>query len=165
MIEIKYKIKRETFKINGKNESFLPKINPKGDFIDLRSNETVNLKAGEHKVIDLGIAFEMPKGYEMIVVARSSSFKNYGFIVVNGIGIIDQSFCGNEDFIKCPIFSLTGTHIKLGDRICQFRIQLSQKANFWQKIKWLFSSKISLIKVDNLSSNYNRGGFGSTGKK
>lgn len=164
MIEIKYRVKRETFTTKkGETKSFLPEINPKGEFIDLRSNEEVFLKRGESKVVDLGIAVEMPKGFEMVIVARSSSFNNYGIIMVNGMAVIDQPYCGNEDFIKCPIFSLNGTHIKIGDRICQFKIQLSQKANFWQKLKWLFSNSIKLTKVDNLT-NPNRGGLGKSGK-
>lgn len=150
-------------KIKLKEGQVMPRIIKKGDWIDLYSNEEVKLNAGEFKLVDLGVAMELPKGFEAIVISRSSSFKNFGFIQTNSIGVIDNSYCGNEDWWKDPILSILGTYIKVGDRICQFRIQLSQKATFWQKLKWLFSSEIELEQVDNLTSS-NRGGFGSTGK-
>lgn len=75
-----------------------------------------------------------------------------------------MSYCGNSDEWKFPVIAIRPTFIEKGCRICQFRIQLSQKATLWQKLKWLFSSGVKLVKVDNLQEN-NRGGFGSTGIK
>ena len=80
------------------------------------------------------------------------------------MGVIDNTYCGNNDEWKYPAIALRDTIIKRGDRICQFRIQLSQKATLWQKIKWFLSSGIKIIKVDSLDNN-DRGGFGSTGVK
>lgn len=105
----------------------------------------------------------LPKGFEAHVVPRSSTFKNFKIVQSNSLGIIDNTYSGNDDEWKFPAISLERTVIKKGDRICQFRIQLSQKATIWQKIKWLFTSKIKFEWVDNLDS-YSRGGFGSTGK-
>lgn len=112
--------------------------------------------------IKLGIAMELPKGFEAIVAPRSSTPKNFGIVCANSIGIIDNSYCGDNDEWKFPAIAIRETFIPEGTRICQFRIQLSQKATFWQKLKWLFSSGVKFVKVDKLN-NKNRGGFGSTG--
>ena len=107
---------------------------------------------------------KLPEGYEAIIAPRSSSFKNYGIVQANSIGIIDNSYSGNSDEWMLPVISFKNITINKGDRVCQFRIQLSQKATIWQKIKWLLSSGIELEEVDDLNSN-NRSGFGSTGIK
>lgn len=120
-----------------------------GDWIDLRSAQTVELKAGEFKLIPLGVAMELPEGYEAHVVPRSSTFKNFGIIETNSMGIIDQSYCGNEDQWFFPAYALRDTTINLNDRICQFRIV--------EKMP-----KIQLEEVETLDNN-NRGGHGSTG--
>jgi dUTP pyrophosphatase len=156
----------------------LPNMIKKGDWIDLCSNENYFTLGAQTKVqsrdtkrrdtviayhlLDLGIAMQLPKGYEAIIVPRSSSYKHFGFIQANSIGVIDNTFCSEKDIWKLPVLSITDTCIYEGDRVAQFRIQLSQKASMWQKIKWLFSSKVKLVKVDHLC-NEERGGIGSTG--
>lgn len=139
----------------------------KGDWIDLYANEKVHLSnRGPSKItyIPLGVCMELPKGFEAHVLARSSTPKKFGFIVANSMGIIDNSYCGNDDEWKVPALPIRNTVIEKGDKIAQFRIVLSQKATMWQKIKWLFSSGIKLEYVETLS-NKSRGGFGTTGTK
>lgn len=158
----------------------------KGDWIDLRAAETVTFLAPQagvrkrasvdseivstrdvnfdFKLINLGIALKLPKGYEAALLPRSGTFKNFGVICANSEGVIDNSYCGNNDEWRFPAIALRTTTIVKGDRICQFRIQLSQKATKWQKLKWLFTSKIKFEWVTDLGS-VNRGGFGSTGVK
>ena len=123
-----------------------------GDWIDLRSAEDVTLKFGESKVISLGVSMELPDGYEAHVAPRSSTFKNFGIILVNGIGIIDNSYCGNDDIWMFPALCMKqeGTVIHKGDRICQFRIMKKQP-------------EIRFTEVENLNGK-NRGGIGSTGR-
>lgn len=169
-------------KVKMLNGNCIPFIIEKGDWIDLRAAKDVKLdspyaknkiKQGDERsrtiqfdsaFVPLGIAMELPSGYEAIVAPRSSSFKNFGFIVPNSFGVIDNSYNSDTDEWHLPVVSLRGTSIKAGDRICQFRIRLSQKANFIQKLKWLFTSQIELVVVDSLG-NDSRGGFGSTGVK
>ena len=158
--------------------------NPKGECIDLRAAEDVHFNAPQagtlkrkttdgveeshrdvtfdFKLIPLGIAMQLPKGYEAHILPRSSTYKNFGIIQANGEGIIDNTYCGNNDEWKFPAIALRETTIHKGDRICQFKIELSQKATIWQKIKWLFTSKIEFEQVDELSED-DRGGIGSTG--
>jgi dUTP pyrophosphatase len=112
-----------------------------------------------YAVIPLGVCMQLPKGYEAIVAARSSTAKKYGIIMANGIGIIDNSYCGDEDEWCFPAIGMKDATIEAGSRICQFRIQLSQKATIWQKIKWLFTSKITFKVVEHLN-NKNRMGLG-----
>jgi len=165
----------------------LPEIIDKGDWIDLRANIEVNMrmpqahvqrkKVKDGKVIDryrnvsvnnmlipLGIAMELPKGYEAYILPRSGTYNKFGIIMGNNMGVIDNSYCGDNDEWKFNAVALKDVHIEKGDRICQFRIELSQKATVWQKIKWLFTSKIELVQVDSLNNN-DRGGFNSTGTK
>ena len=154
----------------------IPAILKHGDWIDLRANEDVdfvipktngsdlNLEAYVFKYVPLGVAMRLPEGFEAHVLPRSSTFKNFKVLQTNSMGIIDSSYCGNNDQWHFPCLALRDTKIKKGDRICQFRIQLSQKATLWQKLKWLFSSKIELEIVDDLE-NEDRGGLGSTGVK
>lgn len=123
----------------------------KGDWIDLRSAETVELKAGEFKLIPLGIAMELPVGYEAHIVPRSSTYKNFGIIQTNHQAVIDASYCGDNDQWFYPAYALRDTTINVNDRICQFRIMKKQP-------------KIKFEVVDELD-NKNRGGFGTTGVK
>lgn len=163
----------------------MPVINEKGDWIDLRAAEDVELKApqagtlkretvnGEEishrdvvfdtKLFGLGIAMELPKGFEAQVLPRSSTPK-LGFIQPNSEAVIDNVYNGDNDEWKYWATALRDAVIHKGDRICQFRIQLSQKATIWQKIKWLFSSGVELVEVDSLN-NDNRGGIGTSGVK
>ncbi len=126
-------------------------IDGKSDWIDLRAGETVELRAGEFKLIPLGIAMELPRGYEAHVVPRSSTFKNYGILQTNSCGIIDGSYCGDQDMWRMPVYATRDTVIGKNERICQFRIVENQP-------------KIVFEEVASLDGE-NRGGFGSTGRK
>ena len=126
-------------------------IDGKSDWIDLRASEEVTLKAGEFCLIPLGVAMELPEGYEAHVVPRSSTFKNYGIIQTNSCGIIDGTYCGDDDMWRMPVYAVRDTVIHVNDRICQFRIFENQP-------------KITFDEVESLG-NKNRGGFGSTGKQ
>lgn len=126
-------------------------IDGKSDWIDLRSAETMDLQAGEFKLIPLGVAMELPKGYEAHIVPRSSTFKNYGIIQTNHQGVVDSSYCGDNDQWFMPAYALRDTHIECNDRICQFRIMENQPALFFQETASL--------------GNEDRGGIGSTGKQ
>ncbi len=126
-------------------------IDGKSDWIDLRASETVELKAGEFRLIPLGVAMELPAGYEAHLVPRSSTFKNYGILQTNSCGIIDCSYCGDEDMWRMPVYATRDTVIRENDRICQFRIVENQP-------------KIQFDEVTSLN-NDSRGGFGSTGKQ
>lgn len=159
-------------KIKKLNSQSIIEIN-NGDFIDLRASEDISFNAPyfdektkkmifDYKLIPLGICVKLPKGYKMIVVPRSSTFKKMKIIQWNSCGVIDNSYCGENDEIKFPAIALEDTTIKKGDRICQFEVSLSQKANIFQKLRWLFSNKMKILFVDKLNSE-NRGGFGSTG--
>jgi len=125
-------------------------IDGKSDWIDLRSAEEVNMKAGEARLISLGIAVQLPKGYEAHVVPRSSTFKNFGLIQTNHMGVIDESYCGDHDEWKVPVMAVRDTCIHVNDRICQFRIMEHQPT-------------ISFEECDRLDGS-DRGGFGSTGR-
>lgn len=121
----------------------------KGDWIDLRAAEDTTLKAGEFKLIPLGIAMELPKGYEAHIVPRSSTYKKFGIIQTNHQAVIDESYCGDNDQWLYPAYALRDTEIHKGDRICQFRIMEKQP-------------EITFTEVTTLD-NEDRGGIGSTG--
>lgn len=121
----------------------------KGDWIDLRAAEDVTLKAGEFKLIPLGVAMELPHGYEAHIVPRSSTYKKFGIIQTNHQAVIDESYCGDNDQWLYPAYALRDTEIKKNDRICQFRIVEKQPT-------------LDFIEVETLD-NKDRGGFGSTG--
>ena len=125
------------------------KVTEIGDWIDLRSAESVCLYKGEKALLRLGVAMKLPDGYEAIIAPRSSTFKNYGIIQTNGIGIIDSTYCGNNDEWMMPVLATRETMIHKNDRICQFRIQKKQPT-------------IKFVVVDKLGDE-DRGGFGSTG--
>lgn len=122
----------------------------KGDWIDLRAAEDVDLWAGEFKIISLGVSMKLPDGYEAHIVPRSSTFKNWGILQTNGMGIIDNSYSGDNDVWGMPVYATRNTSIKRGDRICQFRIV--------EKMQ-----KPAIIEAEHLDGT-DRGGFGSTGK-
>ena len=123
----------------------------KGDWIDLRAAETISLKKDEFKLVPLGVAMELPKGYEAHIVPRSSTFKNFGIIQTNHQAVIDESYCGNDDQWFLPVYALRDTTINKNDRICQFRIIEKMPP-------------IEIIEVEELIGK-NRGGIGSTGKQ
>jgi dUTP pyrophosphatase len=126
-------------------------IDGKSDWIDLRAAEDVVMKQGEFKLIPLGVAMELPKGYEAHLVPRSSTFKNYGIIQTNHMGVIDETYCGDNDQWRFPAYALRDTEIHAGDRICQFRIMEHQPSIRFEEVESL--------------ENEDRGGFGSTGRK
>ncbi len=125
-------------------------IGGKSDWIDLRAAKDVQLKAGEFHLIPLGVAMELPKGYEAHIVPRSSTFKNFGIIQTNHMGIIDETYCGDNDQWFMPAYALRDTQIHVNDRICQFRIMEHQPELSFEEVKELKSA--------------DRGGLGSTGK-
>lgn len=141
-IKIKYftdKIERLTY------------IDGKSDWIDMRAAEDVVLKAGEFRLIPLGVAMELPQGYEAHVVPRSSTYKNFGIIQTNHMGIIDETYCGDNDQWFFPAYALRDTEIHAGDRICQFRIMEHQLPIVFDEVESL--------------GHEDRGGHGSTGRK
>ena len=101
-------------------------IDEKSDWIDLRAAEEVELKAGMFHLIDLGVSMKLPEGYEAHIVPRSSTFKNYGLLQTNSVGIIDGSYCSHDDVWKMPVFATRDTVVHVNDRICQFRIVKNQ---------------------------------------
>lgn len=121
----------------------------KGDWIDLRAAETVELKKDEFKLIPLGIGMILPKRYEAHIVPRSSTFKNFGVIQTNHMGVIDNSYNGDNDQWMFPAYAERDTIINKNDRICQFRIMRKQR-------------KYKFVEVEHLKKT-DRGGFGSTG--
>ena len=122
-----------------------------GNWIDLRASETIELKQFEFKLIPLGVAMELPKGYEANIVSRSSTFKNFGIIQTNAIGIVDNSYSGDNDQWFFPALAMKDTIINKNDRICQFRLNRVMP-------------KIQFVEVEKLN-NKDRGGHGSTGVK
>jgi dUTP pyrophosphatase len=140
-IKIKYLNKTLT-KIN--------KINV-GDWYDLRCAQYTELEKGKHKLIPLGVCMELPSGFEAHIVPRSSTFKNFGIIQTNHMGVVDESYNGDNDQWFFSAYALRDTVIQFDDRICQFRIMEKQP-------------EIEFIEVE-LMKNTDRGGFGSTGIK
>ena len=125
-------------------------IDGKSDWIDMRAAEDIELKKGDFKLIPLGVAIELPKGYEAHMVPRSSTFKNFGIIQTNSCGIIDETYCGDNDQWYLPVLAVRDTRISVNDRICQFRIFEHQPKITFTEVQWL--------------GGKDRGGFGSTGK-
>jgi dUTP pyrophosphatase len=126
-------------------------VEGKSDWIDLSASMDVEMKAGEFKMIPLGVAMKLPTGYEAHLVPRSSTYKNFGIIQANHMGVIDESFCGDHDQWHFPAIAMRDTVIHAGDRICQFRIMEHQPELWFQAVEHL--------------DNPDRGGFGSTGIK
>lgn len=125
-------------------------IDGKSDWIDMRASEEVELKAGEFKLIPLGVAMQIPAGYEAHLVPRSSTFKNWGIIQTNSMGVIDGSYCGDNDMWRMPVYATRDTVIHVNDRIAQFRIIKNQPTICFEEVAHL--------------ENKDRGGFGSTGQ-
>ena len=120
-----------------------------GDWIDLRAAERVELKAGEFRLISLGVSMKLPEGYEAHIAPRSSSFAKWGFLQVNSVGVVDNSYAGTNDIWKLPVYATRDAVIEVNDRICQFRIMERMP-------------QIIFTEVDALD-DADRGGFGSTG--
>ncbi|HPJ02135.1 MAG TPA: dUTP diphosphatase [Candidatus Limiplasma sp.] len=122
-----------------------------GDWIDLRAAEDVTLKAGEHKLISLGISVQLPAGYEAHIVPRSSTFKHWGILQTNSMGVVDESYAGENDIWRMSAYAVRDTQIKMNDRICQFRIVEKMPP-------------VTIEEVQTMESE-DRGGFGSTGMR
>ena len=122
-----------------------------GDWIDLRAAEDVHLEKGQYYMIPLGVAMQLPEGYEAIVAPRSSTFKHFGILMSNSLGVIDESYNGDGDEWHFPAFATRAAYIKKNDRICQFRIIEHQPAVRFETVLEL--------------GNGDRGGFGSTGRR
>ena len=127
----------------------IKKIN-KGDWVDLRSAETIHLKKGEFHLIPLGVGMKLPEGYEANIVPRSSTYKNFKILQTNCFAVIDNSYSGDSDEWKLPVIAMEDTVINKNDRICQFRINKIQPEIEFEEVEHL----------DEVS----RGSFGSTGK-
>ena len=142
----------EQITIQYKDETIerLKYIDGKSDWIDLRAAERIELKQGEFKLIPLGVAMQLPKGYEAHIVPRSSTYKNFGIIQTNHTGIVDETYCGPNDWWYMPAYALRDTVIEKNDRICQFRIQKHQPEVIFEEVDAL--------------TGQDRGGIGSTGK-
>ena len=125
-------------------------MNDKGDWVDLRAAQDMKLWEGCSYYIPLGISVELPEGYEAHVAPRSSTFKNWGIIQTNSVGVIDNSYCGDNDIWMMPVYATRFTEIKKNDRICQFRIVEKQPHLEFETVDYL--------------GNEDRGGFGSTGR-
>lgn len=125
-------------------------VNKKGDWIDLRCAEDVRMEKGDFKIISLGVSIDLPHGYEALVVPRSSTYKNYGIIMANSMGVIDEAYCGDDDIWGFPAIACRDTHIPFNARIAQFRLVWHQPGILIEGVEHL--------------TNQNRGGFGSTGK-
>ena len=126
-------------------------IDGKSDWIDLRCAVRTELKAGEFRLIPLGVAMALPEGYEAHIVARSSAFKTWGILQANAMGVVDSSYCGDNDQWHMPVYATRDTVIEVNDRICQFRILENQP-------------RLTVLECDHLGGT-DRGGFGSTGRK
>lgn len=120
-----------------------------GDWIDLRAAETVELKAGDFKIVSLGVSMKLPEGYEAHIVPRSSTFKKWGILQTNHMGVIDNSYSGDNDIWGMPVLAMRDTVINKNDRICQFRIMKKM-------------DDLQFNEVDHLDGK-DRGGWGSTG--
>ena len=122
----------------------------KSDWIDLRCAARTELRAGEFRLIPLGVAMALPEGYEAHVAPRSSTFRNYGLIQSNGVGIVDASYRGDNDQWRVPVYATRDVRVEAGSRICQFRIFQNQPPIRFERCGHL--------------EDADRGGFGSTGR-
>ena len=141
----------ETIKIKYHNDIRPLEILDNGDWIDLRAAEDVNLEKGDFRLISLGVSIKLPEGYEAHIVPRSSTFKHWGIIQANHMGVIDNSYCGDNDIWKFPAIAIRDTTIYKNDRICQFRIMKKQPCVRFDTVEHL--------------NGPDRGGFGSSGRK
>ena len=141
----------ETIKIKYHNDIRPLEILDNGDWIDLRAAEDVNLEKGDFRLISLGVSMKLPEGYEAHIVPRSSTFKHWGIIQANHMGIIDNSYFGDNDIWKFPAIATRDAVIYKNDRICQFRIMKKQPCVRFDTVEHL--------------NGPDRGGFGSSGRK
>ena len=142
----------ETIRIKYFSDAVPPlcQVDGKSDWIDLYAAETITLRDGESALIPLGVAMALPEGYEAHVAPRSSTFKTYGLLQSNGVGVVDWSYRGDEDQWKMPVYATRDVTVEAGSRICQFRIVRNQPPISFQVCEHL--------------DGPSRGGFGSTGR-
>ncbi|MCR5508661.1 MAG: deoxyuridine 5'-triphosphate nucleotidohydrolase [Lachnospiraceae bacterium] len=147
---------RETIKITYLSDRIekLRYIDGKSDWIDLRSAEDITLKKGEFHLINLGVSMCLPDGYEMLIAPRSSTFKNFGIIQTNSVGVVDEAYgkTSSKDVLMMPVYAVRDTEVHVNDRVCQFRIIRHQPV-------------IDFVEVTPDNEGEARGGFGSTGVK
>ena len=141
----------ETIQIKYHSEEIekLTYIDGKSDWIDLRAAEEVEFKAGDFKLINLGVSMKLPEGYEAHIAPRSSTFKNYGLLQVNSVGVVDNSYSSDKDIWRMPVWATRDTVVHVNDRICQFRIMKNQPKLVFEEVERMEDAA--------------RGGFGSTG--
>lgn len=146
-------MEKETIRIKYHSDEIekLRYIEGKSDWIDLRAAEEVEMKKGDFHLIKLGVSMQLPEGYEAVIVPRSSTYKNFGIIQTNHMGVIDETYCGDNDLWMMPALAVRDTVIHVNDRICQFRIQKHQPQITFEEVEVL--------------GNADRGGIGSTGKQ
>ena len=134
---------------------YVPELEHKeiGDWVDLYTAEKVSMYAGDFALIPLGVSMKLPEGYEAHVVPRSSTFKNWGILQANSIGIIDATYCGDNDEWKFPAYATKTVEIPAGTRLCQFRLVPTMRSDI---------GTVEFEAVEHLSDE-DRGGFGSTG--
>lgn len=134
------------------HDDILPiEMNPNGDWVDLRAAEDVEMKVGDFRLISLGVSMKLPDGYEAHIVPRSSTYRHWGIIQANHVGVVDNSYCGNNDIWKFPAIAIRDTTIYKNERICQFRIVKKQPELVFEEVDQL--------------TDADRGGFGSSGVK
>ena len=143
---------KETIRIKYHSDEIdrLTYIDGKSDWIDLRAAQEVTLKKGDFALISLGVSVQVPAGYELIIAPRSSTFKTYGLLQTNGIGVVDESYSGDNDILRMPVYATRDTVVHVNERICQFRIQRHQPQIEFEEVETL--------------GRADRGGFGSTGR-
>lgn len=122
-----------------------------GDWIDLAASETMHFYKDTYRLIPLGVSMELPDGYYAEMVARSSTFRKYGILMVNGLAVIDHDYCGDGDIWHFPAYATRNVRIEKGTRIAQFRLVKCPE-------------EVKFIQVDKLDGQ-NRGGLGSTDSK
>ena len=144
-----FTMENRTIKVKARTPECVPTQAHDGEWYDLISPMRHDLHEGNWGTIDLGVCIEVPEGYEAILAPRSSTFKKYGIIQTNGVGVIDHSYCGDNDWWKMAIYATRDAIIPEGARIAQFRIQPIQP-------------HCNVVVVDQMG-NEDRGGLGSTG--
>lgn len=135
-------------KYHNKNIDKIEKISV-GNWIDLRAAESIGLQKGEFRIVSLGVSMQLPEGYEAIIAPRSSTFKKWRILQTNSLGVIDNSYSGDNDIWGMPVYAVEDTYIQENDRICQFRIQKIMPEVEFEEVDYL--------------ENTDRGGWGSTG--
>ena len=152
LLEERFKVPTIQIRYHREKYPDLPEIqfNPNGNFVDLYCAEDIVLKAGEYKLISLGVSIKLPKGYWGQIVPRSSAFKHHGVIQSDSFGVVDTSYCGDDDIWMMPVYATRDAVINKNERLCQFRI--------------VKDNHFDIETVDFLSKEENRGGFGTSGK-